>query len=876
MNFISPENRKMFATVSEFKTFAKPDKEETRFISEQLESEQSIREVTPESLAHELTGEAGSSSFTPAVFRRKAEIICGKSHNTLKRSNHHWHSQEFYAIDIDNGISFRDFIARCTKYNILPVFVYETFSNENPENPEKFRAVFLSDQTCENFNLFNIIQISLMSLFPEADKSCKDRARMYFGGKSILYENYESRINTDDLITKTCQYITECNDTSRNTPRAIRKYCKNIGVNCRDNLPDIVEVDREKVAQIDDFTANPYNIYIIDLCGVFVKINLLTPSNCHQTNLADKTLSSSQTYRGVKNIDLSQNCQLWEDFTVNAYAPHIEHHHRWGLASNIYLIEGGKSWFLQSIANVNPAKEFEWENNIKHIKHKEYSPQNCENFHCPYTDECDHANNILNTIKYDVIKVVENIPAITTLEAEIKLRSAIFSKPAKGSIHLIKSITGIGKTKISIDYIMENDCKGIVMAVPTHALKDELIEKISNIGGSIISTPKLPEIKDDISRAELQRYYDAGLYRHANSLLERLALKDQAIDRYLKELEEAEHSDKSLITTHARILTMRDTQRTELIIDEDPTSTLLQQRHTTLNDLNTIAELINNRKMNNYINNLNHDNTIITNMKNIFTDTEINYIANKMARFGIKTNILGLFNSDYYVSHNGHINYITKKQLPGYDTTKILSATLDFYLIGNIIFSDYNWKYENELIDISNVQLRGTLKQYVSKSTSRHALKNTPKRIEKIKTLIDEKDVILTFKDNESSFENSGGHFGALEGLDKYNGQNLAIVGTPHINPLSYRLKYAVINNNIIQPDLQMKTQTINRNGLEFKFYTFTDVLLQKIQLHSIESELIQAIGRARLTRSDAVVTLFSNYPIPGAAYLYNSLTLAS
>jgi hypothetical protein len=43
---------------------------------------------------------------------------------------------------------------------------------------------------------------------------------------------------------------------------------------------------------------------------------------------------------------------------------------------------------------------------------------------------------------------------------------------------------------------------------------------------------------------------------------------------------------------------------------------------------------------------------------------------------------------------------------------------------------------------------------------------------------------------------------------------------------------------------------------------------MQQLQLHLIENELLQAIGRARLVREDCTVTVLNNLPIQGADYL--------
>lgn len=65
--------------------------------------------------------------------------------------------------------------------------------------------------------------------------------------------------------------------------------------------------------------------------------------------------------------------------------------------------------------------------------------------------------------------------------------------------------------------------------------------------------------------------------------------------------------------------------------------------------------------------------------------------------------------------------------------------------------------------------------------------------------------------------------------------------------------------------DQTAQYRLIERNGYEFWFTTFDKELIREIQLWEIETELIQAIGRARAIREDCSVLVLSNYPIPGA-----------
>ena len=63
----------------------------------------------------------------------------------------------------------------------------------------------------------------------------------------------------------------------------------------------------------------------------------------------------------------------------------------------------------------------------------------------------------------------------------------------------------------------------------------------------------------------------------------------------------------------------------------------------------------------------------------------------------------------------------------------------------------------------------------------------------------------------------------------------------------------------------ELSSQTVEHNGYRFTFTTFSNEDLRKIQFWMLESELEQAVGRARLLRNECTVHLFSNFPLSQA-----------
>ena len=145
----------------------KPSKDEIRQINTRIV--ENIDEVTLEELAT-YVGKKGHT-FMPAIMsgNRKIENFC---------------NQQVFALDFDGGMNVEKFMERAKEFEVEPAFLYETFSST--EEIPKFRAVFVNDCDLVKQVSAEIMTQLLMELFPEADRSCKDVSRMFFGGKKLL------------------------------------------------------------------------------------------------------------------------------------------------------------------------------------------------------------------------------------------------------------------------------------------------------------------------------------------------------------------------------------------------------------------------------------------------------------------------------------------------------------------------------------------------------------------------------------------------------------------------------------------------------------------------------------------------------------------
>jgi hypothetical protein len=123
---------------------------------------------------------------------------------------------------------------------------------------------------------------------------------------------------------------------------------------------------------------------------------------------------------------------------------------------------------------------------------------------------------------------------------------------------------------------------------------------------------------------------------------------------------------------------------------------------------------------------------------------------------------------------------------------------------------------------------------------------------------------VITFKSFGEQFQNpvKEMYFGNCSGYDSMSGKDIVVVGIPHRNNIEYFLIAKVLGIDFKTTETTMSFQKIEYNGFRFKFNCFDNEELRSIQLTLIESDLIQAVGRARTLRTDATVEVYSNFPL--------------
>lgn len=839
--------------------------------------------------------------FTPALFK---ESINKKGELGLWKSMAGWIEQQLFVLDIDKKISSKEAIARCHRLHISPIFCYNSFSDTGSKETgyNRFRMVFMAPEPIVDIQVRHLINKSLSTLFPERDKKCDEESHLFYGGKKIIYKDFKARIDIHSVVHAVGVFLKE--DYS-NYSKNFNSYCNEVGLVSIKGSPGIkieeLKIDESLAEATDNFAPvyiedlnsgiNTYTYFRIKREKVKRFIVFLLPGDKSERKKRNTQirLSLKENYekRILPEIDfdiISKNCRLYREFiTGERYMRHL---YLIGIATNLLNIQGGETKFFEGLNSREEYNQIEFGNkkvefsyHMNYFIQNEYQPQKCFKY-CDYKEECEHSTNIITTSKVfrNRITVLYETPTITLEEAQVKLKKAIDDAlAAEGDdIYVIKAPTAVGKTELIMNI------PNVIIAVPTHKLKDEISVRMNEKNIKHYATAEIPDIKDEKFERELKSLYDIGAYSSAKLFLKRISGILPEVKGYIENLEKAQNTNLTTITTHERMFYFRNSNLKTLIIDENPLQAILKigkvDERQILFFLNILKKAIfgNNAIANELYDIINEllyaDN--FTKMDSYFWNN-IEQIELQLSEFlvdnDIKTNVWSFLHCSHFVKQihkkTGYqvIHFIKKRDLPENKKIIILSATANEEIYRKL-YGD-----RVKFIDIGNVENKGKLINYANYSFSRDSLKRYPDRLKLIQGLVKDEKVI-TYKGEEfkDKFPNIIANYGSLLGLDVYSGMDMSVVGIQHLNPIVYGLYALALGCEVKFADLTLHYIPIEHNGFKFYFNTFAEnSFLRTIQLHLIEAELVQAIGRARLARNDCTVTFYNNFPIQGAEIKY-------
>ncbi|MDO4329074.1 MAG: hypothetical protein Q4C66_07045 [Lachnospiraceae bacterium] len=784
-------------------------------------------------------------SFTPAIF------------SGTKRVEEEVTQMQMFGLDFDYGVSFDEINDRAKRYELPIAFAYHTLSST--EVAPRFRIIFVHDIPVEDQRAAKIIIKMLMKMFPEADKQCSDLNRFFMGGKGLIGEICEEVFNIADLAFRIQQYLFEKDPKKyvRNL-ECFAKEQKILMINC------CLQISRVQSNSSDDGgkTAGDVYIYLLD-AEKSPKYQIILSEYQNNVRKIPKQTMQIRTELGM----LGKKCQLYQDFVHEEHVPHDE---RFLLMTNLLHISGGIKRFKKYLEMHNYDMK-SWEYYIKYAKDKMYSPMKCEG-NCKYANSCNHKTNMVLTVKekVQIMRLGEQEEYFAIDEVYQHICNCLL-KAVEGhmrGIQIIPAQTAIGKTRAYCDLIAQDTERNYLIAVPTNLLKHEIGARLKKLGIEVMVTPSIDEmtLPDEFIK-RIKFYYHIGLGRRVSQIMreymrENRNSDDIGIQNAISKCREYICADKKLynsrvvVTTHARLVTLSEEviRRYTVIIDEDILSTFFKNCRTVpLSDIKkaeaseNCPEMLRMRLR-----------EILSAKSGTYSRFQMNgtyqYMTEaELDRLMIYTNVNDIALAESYQVDDGEVYYFCpQKMQPG--CYIVLSATAE-----PILYKKYFSDWRIEAFPYIKAKYKGTLKQMTAYPMSRQCIHNHKKALLDYLEQFKDTHRRITFLKYEKELDGSRLHFGNTEGIDLFNGKNILVVGTPHVNEFVYKLIGCFLGMDVNQDSLAERR--IRNNGYEFNFMTYRGTDLCSLQLYFISKELEQCIGRARLLRNECEVLVLSNFP---------------
>lgn len=776
------------------------------------------------------------------------------------RNDDSFEKQIFLILDFDEHPNYEKFKEKCQKYGLDYTFTYRSlrWSKENP----KFRAVFVLDDWIKDSRIADVVNNLLLIMFDDtdgndlkADQKCKELSRMFLGGKKVIEAFPENRISIRDVWYAFHEYFRE--KKKDNYGARLKTVAKDLNVAIIDNELAIYEVAQANVIQTELERVEDGNI-----------VMFLPEDNkkiINHKSKAGKNNTKSSTLRTItiNKETLMEMCFLFKEFTEKARK--LEHDEKFILATNLRFIKGGKTWFFEAL----PEHEIKWKNAWKYNTDNDYMPSGC-NKGCPYAEQCG-SSTIYSKCGSKIRKLsnLDTYLPLANCQEQLKtcLREAVEAEA--DNIYVIKAQTALGKTEAYCNIIQESPDKQFIIAVPTCKLQAEVVQRLKYKEIECTQTESVYETIKKLDLPDLEemvkKLYENGYGRFVVKQIR--TYKNENYNKLTKyQRQELDHltgknqgleTSRCIVITHVyfQMMNMDTLKDYEIIIDEDFLITLFKRNWSlSLGDVKKIIE------KNMLSSNDREKLKLILEMEDQETK-QISFTKPNVCKLEklykqadeISGPLPMLLESSCVVMDRVHeeIMFCRKFELPPRKMI-ILSASVNEKLYEDVPGGGERVRFWN----VPDAKYKGHVIQYTAHTMSRKCIKTagTEKVQEKVKEIAGDVPVI-SFKMIDTDLDI---HFGKTEGFDNLKGKDIAIVGTPHNRPALYKLLGEALGYNTAG---NITNHRVERNNYEFRIMTFADKSMRNLQLFLIETELEQAIGRARVLREDCTVYVFSNYP---------------
>lgn len=764
--------------------------------------------------------------------------ITAQVYDGNQRRSSNFIAQTMFALDFDGTLKLSEIEAICADYGLPYNWGYPTYSHT--ESNPRYRIIFICDGEIRHPKLATDLNKAFSIIFNALnDAACKDLARLWLGtNKKVFQGNLESTFKPETVfaLANELKYA-----------RAGNKERKSFDINLIEKTGDNGNTILYRYRDND--------------------ISLI----CGETDKQQKAIDNWK-------LDDLLECKLFKTFFEGGGTPllgcKLNDTELMCMASNLMRLDGGEKLYktcLRKNSNYSDEKF----SKISYLRNQQHYSTYLIGQYSPYEEDQQNQYQTFPELvrKKGRIELDKtNQPPIFTLaDAEVKMINEFETayKDTGNTVYLFKLAAGLGKSRFWANK------KGIAMGFPNNNLKNEQFNESKLANDEKLVTPEALTGFSKPVQTYLNTLYNKGLNENAFFRIKDLShgkslFEDGRIDyddmnlaaKYLKTNKEINGAcaEKTVFTTHARLL-HQSFKHDTYVFDENPFSTIFEQHKTSIAELNAIkTHLTLQRYATDQLDEvLAVSNNNIHNTPN-FTDY-VDIVKEIIRADRFDTNVLKFFQSSRFMFDGEYIhyevNYLSK--LPSDKKLIFLDATASTTLFRKI--------FGERLVevDISNVMLQGAIEQHTSKSCSKTGLNLYHK---KISAQIGEMPVI-THADYKQYFLNPVDtlHFGNLTGSNQLSGKDFAVVGTMTYHPTYYQ--FLADRLNIQCDSFKMENLKVTYEGRGFWFTTFSNPELQRLHLEQVEGELIQGVNRGRLIRTDATVTLYSNFPLLQAKYVY-------
>ena len=398
-------------------------------------------------------------------------------------------------------------------------------------------------------------------LFPEADPSCFEVARIFLGGKGVIEYHPDCTFRLDRLVYVFQKSLFLLDEHNYN--RRIKAFASKYGIGLSEK--GMLDICTYQCGESEEKKINSI-IYTIDLNENYSKIVIYGEDKQQPLHHKDMCVSDKKIQHvNVKRI--KSTCRLC---CLYFSGEHLEHQLMFLLATNMIHIKGMARSFLDMMKE-EPERYKKWKFDLRYIEDRGYKPMSCDE-NCPYANECCHDTNICLTLqgrrKIKKIKDDESYVSIDESYScmEANLRAAFDSRD--NDIHLIYGQTGLGKS-FAYKKLLGQVKEPAIVAVPTIKLKNEIYESLKNHGIPVYNAVSLQELCMPSNIYEsVSDLYDRGLYKEAkkeiweyadsidNEIQKKRCYDFLKFKDFLNICDEKRH----IVMTHAYLLQMSDEQ----------------------------------------------------------------------------------------------------------------------------------------------------------------------------------------------------------------------------------------------------------------------------------------------------------------------------